>query len=51
MRYFIEELSPLFDHCDERRNFQLEVPRRAHHCPTLRNAISAVAAHHLGRLL
>ncbi|KAJ5769617.1 hypothetical protein N7520_004176 [Penicillium odoratum] len=50
MRYFIEELSPWFDHCDDRRHFQLEVPRRARHCPTLRNAICAVAARHLCRL-
>ncbi|KAJ5638978.1 uncharacterized protein N7484_006840 [Penicillium longicatenatum] len=49
MRYFIEELSPWFDHCDDRRHFQLEVPRRAY-CPTLKNAIFAVAARHLGRL-
>ncbi|KAJ6114256.1 hypothetical protein N7486_000034 [Penicillium sp. IBT 16267x] len=50
MRYFIEEISPWFDHCDDRRHFQLEVPRRARYCPTLRNAVYAVAARHLGRL-
>ncbi|KAJ5549600.1 hypothetical protein N7513_006834 [Penicillium frequentans] len=50
MRYFIEELSPWFDHCDDRRHFQLEVPRRAQYCSTLKLAIFAVAARHLDRL-
>ncbi|KAJ5087284.1 hypothetical protein N7456_010900 [Penicillium angulare] len=50
VKYFTEELSPWFDHCDDFRHFQLVVPRRAKHCTTLRNAICAVAALHLGRL-
>ncbi|RAK71270.1 uncharacterized protein BO72DRAFT_473373 [Aspergillus fijiensis CBS 313.89] len=50
LRYFIEEISPWFDHCDHLRHFRLEVPRRARHCSTLRNAIFAVSARHLVRL-
>ncbi|KXG46236.1 uncharacterized protein PGRI_050920 [Penicillium griseofulvum] len=50
MRYFIEELSPWFDHCDERRHFQLVVPRRAKYCAALRNAVFAVSSRHLCRL-
>ncbi|CAG8125654.1 unnamed protein product [Penicillium olsonii] len=50
MRYFIEELSPWFDHCDELRHFQLVVPRRAERCLALRNAVFAVSARHLSRL-
>ncbi|KAJ5976370.1 hypothetical protein N7481_010077 [Penicillium waksmanii] len=50
MRYFIEELSPWFDHCDELRQFQLIVPQRARHCPTLKNAICAVSSRRLCRL-
>ncbi|KAF7616620.1 hypothetical protein F9C07_1651442 [Aspergillus flavus] len=50
LRYFIEELSPWFDVCDDRRHFQVEVPYRARHCPPLRNAIYAVASRHLSRL-
>ncbi|CAG8273939.1 unnamed protein product [Penicillium salamii] len=50
MRYFIEELSPWFDHCDELRHFQLVVPRRAENCLALRNAVFAVSARHLCRL-
>ncbi|KAJ5327656.1 hypothetical protein N7452_008046 [Penicillium brevicompactum] len=50
MRYFIEELSPWFDHCDERRHFQLVVPLRAENCLALRNAVFAVSARHLCRL-
>ncbi|OJJ95573.1 hypothetical protein ASPACDRAFT_47461 [Aspergillus aculeatus ATCC 16872] len=50
LRYFIEEISPWFDHCDHLRHFRLEVPRRARHCSTVRNAIFAVSARHLVRL-
>ncbi|KAJ5679913.1 hypothetical protein N7462_008157, partial [Penicillium macrosclerotiorum] len=50
IRYFIEELSPWFDHCDEQRHFQFVVPRRAQHCHTLRNAIFAVSSRHLCRV-
>ncbi|KAI9935097.1 hypothetical protein MW887_000718 [Aspergillus wentii] len=50
LRYFIEEISPWFDHCDEQRHFQLEIPKRAKHCLALRNAIFAVASCHLSRL-
>ncbi|KAL4861235.1 hypothetical protein BDV12DRAFT_191214 [Aspergillus spectabilis] len=50
LRYFIEELSAWFDHCDEQRHFQLVVPRRAQHCPTLRNAIFAASSRRLYRL-
>lgn len=39
-----------FDHCDDRRHFQLVVPNRARHCPTLLNAIFAVSSRHLCRL-
>ncbi|KAJ5742432.1 uncharacterized protein N7511_011451 [Penicillium nucicola] len=50
LRYFIEELSPWFDHCDDRRQFQLVVPGRAVQCLALRNAIFAVSSRHLFRL-
>ncbi|KAF7597359.1 hypothetical protein BBP40_006300 [Aspergillus hancockii] len=50
LRYFIEELSPWFDVCDDRRQFQIVVPQRARHCAPLRNAIFAVASRHLCRL-
>ncbi|PYI15337.1 hypothetical protein BO99DRAFT_254205 [Aspergillus violaceofuscus CBS 115571] len=50
LRYFVEEISPWFDHCDHLRHFRLEVPRRARHCSTVRNAIFAVSARHLARL-
>ncbi|KAL2818001.1 hypothetical protein BDW59DRAFT_152342, partial [Aspergillus cavernicola] len=50
LRYFIEELSPWFDHCDDRSHFRLVVPLRAQHCLTLRNAIFAVSSRHLSRL-
>ncbi|KAJ5085066.1 hypothetical protein N7532_009837 [Penicillium argentinense] len=50
VRYFIEELSPWFDHADDRRHFQLVVPGRARHCPTLRYALFAVSSRHLCRL-
>ncbi|OJJ05780.1 hypothetical protein ASPVEDRAFT_55587 [Aspergillus versicolor CBS 583.65] len=50
LRYFIEELSPWFDHCDSQSHFRVAVPLRAHHCLTLRNAIFAVSSRHLSRL-
>ncbi|KAJ6049176.1 hypothetical protein N7444_005892 [Penicillium canescens] len=50
LRYFIEELSPWFDHCDDRRQFQLVVPRRAAQCLALKNAVFAVSSRHLSRL-
>ncbi|GAT19559.1 hypothetical protein RIB2604_00601380 [Aspergillus luchuensis] len=50
LRHFIEEISPWFDHCDDRRHFQLVVPRRAQHCSIIRNALFAVSARHLSRL-
>ncbi|KAL3459315.1 hypothetical protein BJX64DRAFT_279244 [Aspergillus heterothallicus] len=50
IRYFIEELSPWFDHCDDRRHFALVVPLRAHSCLTVRNAIFAVSSRHLSRV-
>ncbi|PYI09843.1 hypothetical protein BO78DRAFT_307420 [Aspergillus sclerotiicarbonarius CBS 121057] len=50
LRHFIEEISPWFDHCDDRRHFQLVVPRRAQHCLIIRNALFAVSARHLARL-
>ncbi|BCS27073.1 uncharacterized protein APUU_60121S [Aspergillus puulaauensis] len=50
LRYFIEELSPWFDHCDSQSHFRVAVPMRAHHCLTLRNAIFAVSSRHLSRL-
>ncbi|KAI2832056.1 transcriptional regulator family: Fungal Specific TF [Aspergillus niger] len=50
LRHFIEEISPWFDHCDDRRHFQLVVPRRAQYCSIIRNAIFAVSARHLARL-
>ncbi|PYH86238.1 hypothetical protein BO82DRAFT_418655, partial [Aspergillus uvarum CBS 121591] len=50
LRYFIEEISPWFDHCDHLKHFRLEAPRRARHCSTVRNAIFAVSARHLARL-
>ncbi|KAL4880531.1 hypothetical protein BJY04DRAFT_219002 [Aspergillus karnatakaensis] len=50
LRYFIEELSPWFDHCDSHSHFRLTVPLRAQHSPTIRNAIFAVSSRHLSRL-
>ncbi|KAL4863651.1 hypothetical protein BDV12DRAFT_189542 [Aspergillus spectabilis] len=50
LRYFIEELSPWFDHCDDRSHFRLVVPLRAQHCLTVRNAIFAVSSRHLSRV-
>ncbi|KAL3476562.1 hypothetical protein BJX99DRAFT_258307 [Aspergillus californicus] len=50
LRYFIEDLSPWFDHCDHQSHFRLVVPLRARHCFTLRNAIFAVSSRHLSRL-
>ncbi|GKZ29186.1 hypothetical protein AbraIFM66950_003625 [Aspergillus brasiliensis] len=50
LRHFIEEISPWFDHCDDRRHFQLVVPRRAQYCSIIRNALFAVSARHLARL-
>ncbi|KAL2846368.1 hypothetical protein BJY01DRAFT_234623 [Aspergillus pseudoustus] len=50
LRYFIEELSPWFDHCDDRRHFGLVVPLRAQTCITVRNAIFAVSSRHLSRV-
>ncbi|PYH96553.1 hypothetical protein BO71DRAFT_174657 [Aspergillus ellipticus CBS 707.79] len=50
LRHFIEEISPWFDHCDDRRHFQLVVPRRAKDCSVIRNALFAVSARHLARL-
>ncbi|KAL5336029.1 hypothetical protein BJX70DRAFT_410086 [Aspergillus crustosus] len=50
LRYFIEELSPWFDHCDDRSHFRLVVPLRAQYSLTLRNAIFAVSSRHLSRI-
>ncbi|KAL4790945.1 hypothetical protein BDV19DRAFT_401637 [Aspergillus venezuelensis] len=50
LRYFIEELSPWFDHCDPHSHFRQIVPLRAHTDLTLRNAIFAVSSRHLSRL-
>ncbi|KAL4963065.1 uncharacterized protein BDV14DRAFT_202314 [Aspergillus stella-maris] len=50
LRYFIEELSPWFDHCDPQSHFRQVVPLRAHSDLTLRNAIFAVSSRHLSRL-
>ncbi|KAL4957608.1 hypothetical protein BDW69DRAFT_180393 [Aspergillus filifer] len=50
LRYFIEELSPWFDHCDPQSHFRQIVPLRAHTDLTLRNAIFAVSSRHLSRL-
>ncbi|KAL4938055.1 hypothetical protein BDV06DRAFT_232125 [Aspergillus oleicola] len=50
LRYFIEELSPWFDHCDPQSHFRQIVPLRAHSDLTLRNAIFAVSSRHLSRL-
>ncbi|KAL4923587.1 uncharacterized protein BDV17DRAFT_276605 [Aspergillus undulatus] len=50
LRYYIEELSPWFDHCDNQSHFRLVVPLRANTCLTLRNAIFAVSSRHLSRL-
>ncbi|KAF4463977.1 hypothetical protein FALBO_9173 [Fusarium albosuccineum] len=50
LRYFVEELSHWFDLCDERRHFQLVVPKRARQHPCLLYAIFALAARHLTRL-
>ncbi|KAL2817597.1 hypothetical protein BJX63DRAFT_419546 [Aspergillus granulosus] len=47
LRYFIEELLPWFDHCDDRSHFGLVVPLRAQSCLTVRNAIFAVSSRHL----
>ncbi|KAL4908483.1 hypothetical protein BDW74DRAFT_175166 [Aspergillus multicolor] len=52
LRYFIEELSPWFDHCDPQCHFRQVVPLRAQSssCGTLLNAIFAVSSRHLSRL-
>ncbi|KAL4757926.1 uncharacterized protein BDW70DRAFT_152961 [Aspergillus foveolatus] len=52
LRYFIEELSPWFDHCDPQSHFRQVVPFRAQRSryPSLLNAIYAVSARHLSRL-
>ncbi|KAL4816680.1 hypothetical protein BDW67DRAFT_190705 [Aspergillus spinulosporus] len=52
LRYFIEELSPWFDHCDPQSHFRQVVPLRAQtsRYPSLLNAIFAVSARHLSRL-
>ncbi|RDW65740.1 uncharacterized protein DSM5745_09479 [Aspergillus mulundensis] len=52
LRYFIEELSPWFDHCDPQSHFRQIVPLRAQssQCQTLLNAIFAVSSRHLSRL-
>lgn len=51
MSYFTYSTKiPQFDHCDDRRHFQLVVPRRAQHCSIIRNALFAVSARHLSRL-
>ncbi|KAL4776635.1 hypothetical protein BDW60DRAFT_224247 [Aspergillus nidulans var. acristatus] len=52
LRYFIEELSPWFDHCDPQSHFRQLVPLRAQRSryPSLLNAIFAVSARHLSRL-
>ncbi|KAH8759824.1 hypothetical protein F5883DRAFT_647726 [Diaporthe sp. PMI_573] len=50
LRYFVEVISPWFDHCDNLRHFQTVVPTRARHCEPLLNAILAAAARHLVRV-
>ncbi|KAL6228893.1 hypothetical protein BDW75DRAFT_250499 [Aspergillus navahoensis] len=52
LRYFIEELSPWFDHCDPQSHFRQVIPLRAQtsRYPSLLNAIFAVSARHLSRL-
>lgn len=49
-RYFIRELAPLFDLCDNLRHFAKVVPKRAAFCPPLLNAILAAAAKRLSRI-
>ncbi|KAF2141177.1 uncharacterized protein K452DRAFT_228673 [Aplosporella prunicola CBS 121167] len=50
MRYYIDNLAPCLDLCDPDRHFALVVPQRAAMCPTLLNAIFAVASRHLSRV-
>lgn len=49
MRHFIQNLTPWFDVCDEKRHFELLVPQCAATSLPLRNAIFATSARHLSR--
>ncbi|PHH92040.1 hypothetical protein CDD83_9158 [Cordyceps sp. RAO-2017] len=49
-RYFILELAPLFDMCDDERHFARVVPCRAAGSPPLMNAMLAAAAKRLSRI-
>ena len=49
LRYFVEKMSRNFDLTDPLRHFRILVPQRAATCPTLLNAILALASRHLSR--
>ncbi|KAI0167894.1 hypothetical protein BJ166DRAFT_243096 [Pestalotiopsis sp. NC0098] len=47
---FIREVAPMFDLCDNARQFAKVVPKRAPFCPPLLNAMLAAAAKRLSRI-
>jgi hypothetical protein len=50
LRYFIEEIAPLFDACDPERHFSRVVPQGARSCLPLLHAIQAVSCRHIAYL-
>lgn len=50
LRYYVENLAPLFDMCDHDRHFATVVPQRAVICPPLMNACLAASAKRLSRI-
>ncbi|KAK0376782.1 hypothetical protein CABS01_06249 [Colletotrichum abscissum] len=50
-RYFVDNLAPLFDMCDNDRHFAKVVPKRAVYCPTLLNAMFSASAKRLSRTI
>ncbi|KAK9418070.1 hypothetical protein SUNI508_08499 [Seiridium unicorne] len=49
-QYFVREIAPLFDLCDNLRHFAKVVPKRAPFCPPLLNAMLATSAKRLSRI-
>lgn len=47
---FVREVAPMFDLCDNARQFAKVVPKRAPFCPPLLNAMLAAAAKRLSRI-
>ncbi|KAI0439879.1 hypothetical protein F4803DRAFT_23059 [Xylaria telfairii] len=48
MRYYIDQVAPIFDLCDREMNFERSVPEAAGSRPMLMSIISIVAARHRG---